>query len=385
MQLQATSLSPSEMGRYSRHLLLDEVGIEGQLRLKNARVLIVGTGGLGSPIALYLAAAGVGTIGLVDMDTVDLSNLQRQIIHNTSTVGQLKVDSAKKSLSQLNPDIIINTYNQKFSSENAINIAENYDIIIDGTDNFPTRYLVNDVSVFLGIPNIYGSIFKFDGQVSVFWPGKGPCYRCLYPEPPPQGLVPNCAEGGVIGVLPGIVGTIQANEAIKVILGTGHPLVNRLLLLDALEMEFREMQISRRATCEICGEHPSIKSLIDYDFFCGTDKNVNDDKHIVEIDCEQLEKILNEKASSIQLLDVRSPAERGIARIEPSLHIPLDMLALQHTILDQSLPIIIYCKSGIRGKKAANLLLELGYSQVFNLQGGINAWSQLIDSSIANY
>ncbi|HMW46883.1 MAG TPA: molybdopterin-synthase adenylyltransferase MoeB [Cellvibrionaceae bacterium] len=376
-------LQPEELGRYSRHLLLSEVGIDGQLKLKNAKVLLIGTGGLGSPIALYLAAAGVGTLGLVDMDVVDLSNLQRQVIHNTKTVGTLKVNSAAASIEKLNPFVKVNIYNEKFSSANAIDIARGYDIIIDGTDNFPTRYLVNDVSVLLGIPNIYGSIFKFDGQVSVFWPGKGPCYRCLYPEPPPDGLVPNCAEGGVIGVLPGMIGTIQANEAIKVILGIGHTLINRLLILDALEMTFRELSISRRHDCEICGDQPTIHAPIDYEVFCGIDRGKTAES-AQNINCTELANLL-EESSDLILLDVRTRAERQIAKIEGSIHIPLDELKESVEILDKNKLVIIYCKTGVRGRKAQDYLITEGFERVFNLEGGIVAWSAQIDQSIAAY
>lgn len=378
-------LSHDEIHRYSRHLLLPEVGIEGQKKLKAASVLIIGTGGLGSPIAMYLAAAGVGCIGLVDMDIVEVSNLQRQIIHGTDDVGSLKIESARKTIAQINPFVKVNSYCEKFTSENALDIAKDYDIIIDGTDNFPTRYLVNDVCVLLGKPNVYGSIFKFEGQASVFWAKKGPCYRCLYPEPPPEGLVPNCAEGGVIGVLPGMIGTIQANEAIKIILNQGEPLYSRLLVLDALAMQFRELSINKNPDCSLCGSHPTITSLIDYQQFCGiglkSDK-AEIDKH-QSISPSELEQLLEEE--SVLLVDIRTPEEHAICSIDGAILLPLQDLAYRFAELDRSKKIVVYCKSGIRGAKAVSLLNGEGYVDVRNLSGGVLAWAALNDQAMPTY
>lgn len=378
-------LSHEEIQRYSRHLLLPEVGLEGQKKLKAASVLIIGAGGLGSPITMYLAAAGVGCIGLVDMDIVEVSNLQRQIIHGTENVGELKIESAKRSIARINPFVNVKTYQEKFTAENAMEIARDYDIIIDGTDNFPTRYLVNDVCVLLGKPTVYGSIFRFEGQASVFSAKHGPCYRCLYPEPPPEGLVPNCAEGGVIGVLPGMIGTIQANEAIKIILGEGTPLYNRLLVLDALDMRFRELSISKNPDCQICGTNPTITHLIDYQHFCGispkTDAN--------NISAEQLITAteLSEKlaTSTVQIIDVRSAEEYAICAIPDSLLIPLAELPYRLNEINRNAEVIIYCKSGIRGSKAVSLLNDEGFPKVKNLAGGIKAWATEVDEAMPTY
>lgn len=378
-------LSHDEIQRYSRHLLLPEVGLEGQKKLKAASVLIIGAGGLGSPIAMYLAAAGIGSIGLVDMDIVETSNLQRQIIHGTDNVGDLKIESAKRTIARINPFVNVKTYQEKFTSDNALDIARDYDIIIDGTDNFPTRYLVNDVCVLLGKPNVYGSIFRFEGQASVFSAKHGPCYRCLYPEPPPEGLVPNCAEGGVIGVLPGMIGTIQANEAIKIILGEGRPLYSRLLVLDALDMRFREMSINKNPECQICSSNPIITKLIDYQHFCGiapkTDAATMRPEQLISP--AQLAKCLTNV--NIQLIDVRSPEEHAICAIQNSLLIPLADLPFRLGEIDKQREIVIYCKSGIRGAKAVNLLNEEGFIRVKNLTGGIKAWATEIDEAMPSY
>lgn len=378
-------LSHDEIQRYSRHLLLPEVGLEGQKKLKAASVLIIGAGGLGSPIAMYLAAAGIGSIGLVDMDIVETSNLQRQIIHGTDNVGDLKIESAKRTIARINPFVNVKTYQEKFTSDNALDIARDYDIIIDGTDNFPTRYLVNDVCVLLGKPNVYGSIFRFEGQASVFSAKHGPCYRCLYPEPPPEGLVPNCAEGGVIGVLPGMIGTIQANEAIKIILGEGRPLYSRLLVLDALDMRFREMSINKNPECQICSSNPTITKLIDYQHFCGiapkTDAATMRPEQLISP--AQLAKCLTNV--NIQLIDVRSPEEHAICAIQNSLLIPLADLPFRLGEIDKQREIVIYCKSGIRGAKAVNLLNEEGFIRVKNLTGGIKAWATEIDEAMPSY
>ncbi len=378
-------LSHEEIQRYSRHLLLPEVGLEGQKKLKAASVLIIGAGGLGSPIAMYLAAAGIGCIGLVDMDIVEASNLQRQIIHGTDNVGELKIESAKRSIARINPFVNVKIYNEKFTADNAMDIARDYDIIIDGTDNFPTRYLVNDVCVLLGKPTVYGSIFRFEGQASVFSAKHGPCYRCLYPEPPPEGLVPNCAEGGVIGVLPGMIGTIQANEAIKIILGEGMPLYNRLLVLDALDMRFRELSIQKNPHCQICGTNPTITQLIDYQHFCG----ISPKSETPDIAPEQLITAtqLAEKLSGtrIQLIDVRSAEEHAICAIPDSLLIPLAELPFRLHEINREAEIIIYCKSGVRGTKAVSLLNDEGFPQVKNLMGGIKAWANEIDEAMPTY
>jgi len=378
-------LSHEEIQRYSRHLLLPEVGLEGQKKLKAASVLIIGAGGLGSPIAMYLAAAGIGCIGLVDMDIVEVSNLQRQIIHGTENVGELKIESAKRTIARINPFVNVKVYQEKFTAENAMDIAREYDIIIDGTDNFPTRYLVNDVCVLLGKPTVYGSIFRFEGQASVFSAKHGPCYRCLYPEPPPEGLVPNCSEGGVIGVLPGMIGTIQANEAIKIILGEGIPLYNRLLVLDALDMRFRELSISKNPNCQICGTNPTITQLIDYQHFCGISPKTNTDT----ISADQLITAteLSEKlvTSTVQIIDVRSAEEYAICAIPDSLLIPLAELPYRLHEINRNAEVIIYCKSGIRGSKAISLLNDEGFLKVKNLVGGIKAWATEVDEAMPTY
>lgn len=375
-------LSQKETSRYARHLTLPEVGVGGQEKLKAASVLIIGTGGLGSPVSLYLAAAGVGRIGIVDFDRVEYSNLQRQIIHGTEDVGRSKVDSAAETIASINPLIQIDKFDQAFTSENALRIASDYDIIIDGTDNFATRYLVNDVCVLLGKPNCYGSIFRFEGQASVFGLADGPCYRCLYPQPPQPGLIPNCAEGGVLGILPGIVGTIQATEAIKIILGIGECLSGRLLLLDALEMKFRELKVNRDKNCPVCGDDPTITELIDYEQFCGVLK-ASDSQSPWDIEPTELKRRMD-VGDPLILLDVRESHEFDICNLAGTL-IPLGDLNRRHGELDRSMPIIVHCKMGGRSAKAVQLLRDAGFADVSNLKGGITAWSKQIDDSIPLY
>ncbi len=380
-------LSHEEIKRYSRHLLIPEVGLEGQEKLKSSSVLIVGTGGLGSPLALYLAAAGVGHIGLVDYDVVDFSNLQRQVIHGTENIGKLKVNSAKERLLDLNPQIKVTTYNKLFVSENAMEIAEGYDLIIDGTDNFPTRYLVNDVSVMLGIPNIYGSIFRFDGQVSIFDAKDGPCYRCVFPEPPPPGLVPSCAEGGVLGVLPGTIGTLQATEALKVLLNIGSNLKGRMLLYNALDLSFDFINLRKNPNCKICNENPEITELIDYEEFCGVPMNDHEDDSLDEkwdITAKALDELLKSDHAPL-LIDVRESHELAISKIDTARLIPLGQLASQLSSLDTADEIVLMCKSGARSGRALELLLGAGFRKLKNLKGGINGWAEDIDSSLPIY
>jgi sulfur-carrier protein adenylyltransferase/sulfurtransferase len=380
-------LSHSEIHRYSRHLLIPEVGLEGQKKLKAASVLVIGTGGLGSPVALYLAAAGVGRIGLVDYDVVDFSNLQRQVIHGTSKLGQLKVESARERMLDLNPDITVEVYNEPFTSHNAMRIAESYDILIDGTDNFPTRYLVNDVCVLLGKANVYGSIFRFDGQVSVFDARRGPCYRCLFPEPPPPGLVPSCAEGGVLGVLPGTIGSLQASEALKLILEIGEPMIGKLMLYNALDMSFDFVKLRKNPGCKICGENPEINELIDYEAFCGVPGHDHEEGSAgVGWDISALELSQRLKNNgSIRLIDVREPHELEISRIGGAELIPLGQLAARLSELDSAQEIVLFCKSGTRSTRALELLTSAGFRRVKNLKGGINAWAKEVDPSLPIY
>ena len=382
----AQSLSNDEIARYSRHLILPEVGMEGQLKLKAARVLCVGTGGLGSPLAFYLAAAGVGTLGLVDFDVVDSSNLQRQIIHSTKDVGRPKLDSAEEKLTALNPFMKIVKYNTMLLSDNAMEIFKDFDIVADGTDNFQTRYLVNDACVLSGKPNVYGSIFRFEGQASVFATKDGPCYRCLYPEPPPPGLVPSCAEGGVLGILPGLVGVIQATEVIKLILGQGEPLIGRLLLVDSLSMRFRELKLRKNPDCPVCGTHPTVTALIDYDQFCGIQPAAAADAKQIN-GVEQLEvtafKRQRDAGHAPFLLDVREPHEYQIAQIGGHL-IPQGDLPNRLNELDKNQEIVVHCKSGGRSQKAAELLQQSGF-KVKNLAGGITAWSDQVDARVPKY
>jgi adenylyltransferase/sulfurtransferase len=377
-----TTLDAGEIMRYSRHLLVPEIGLDGQKKLKASSVLLIGTGGLGSPLALYLAAAGVGRIGLVDFDVVDSSNLQRQIIHGTSNVGQPKIESAKARILDMNPLIQVDTYETALSSENALEIFRPYDVIVDGTDNFPTRYLTNDACVLLGKPNVYGSIFRFEGQASVFWAAEGPCYRCLYPEPPPPGLVPSCAEGGVLGVLPGVIGTIQATETIKLLLGIGEPLVGRLMLYDALRMRFREMRLHKDPECPVCGANPTVTELIDYQEFCGihpTNAESEDD-----ITATQLKQRLD-AGDPLMLLDVREPHEWDIAHLDGATLIPVSQVLSRAGELSTADEIVVYCKAGTRSARAVNELRSIGFRKLHNLRGGINAWSDEVDSSVAKY
>jgi len=377
-------MSPEQLKRYGRHIILPEVGMEGQERLNRSSVLIIGAGGLGSPAALYLAAAGVGTIGLVDFDSVDLTNLQRQILHTTDSVGTSKLSSATQRIQALNPTINVRTHDTRLTFENAMDIIAAYDVIIDGTDNFPTRYLVNDACVFLGKPNIYGSIFRFEGQASVFDSVRGPCYRCLYPEPPPPGLVPSCAEGGVFGVLPGIVGTIQATEAIKVLLDLGQTLIGRLLLVDALTMEFRTMKLRKDDQCPVCGPKATIKKLIDYEDWCTGIAGSNPSRNAFdEISVQELSEKLR-GAGTFQLVDVREDFEREIATIG-GIPIPLQELPGRMRELDVTREVIVYCHTGQRSGRAVAFLREQGFSKARNLLGGIEAWSQLIDQSVPRY
>jgi len=379
-------LSRDEILRYSRHLLIPEVGLEGQRRLKASSALIIGTGGLGSPVALYLAAAGIGRIGLVDYDVVDSSNLQRQVIHGTSTIGKLKVESAKAKLVDLNPDIQVDVYNEPFTSENALRIARDYDIILDGTDNFPTRYLTNDVAVFLGKPNVYASIYRFDGQASVFYAKEGPCYRCLFPEPPPPGLVPSCAEGGVLGVLPGTIGTIQATEALKVLLGIGEPLIGRLLLYNALDMTFDFVKLKKNPNCRVCGPNADIKELIDYEEFCGVPSHDHEEGSAgANWDITAPELAERVKTNHLKLLDVREPHELEISALPNAKNIPLGQLAARLSELDSAEEMVIFCKSGGRSARGLELLVSAGFKKVKNLKGGINAWAREVDSELPIY
>src|ERR1035437_7062130 len=378
-------LSRDEIGRYARHLILPDVGVEGQKRLKAARVLLIGAGGLGSPLALYLAAAGVGQIGLVDFDVVDVSNLQRQILHGTKDIGRKKVDSARERIADVNPFVELTTYDAALTSQNALGIIEKYDLVVDGTDNFPTRYLVNDACVMLGKPNVYGSVFRFEGQASVFSAKDGPCYRCLFPEPPPPGMVPSCAEGGVFGVLPGLVGMIQATEAIKLILGIGEPLIGRLLLVDALGAQFRTVKIRRNAACPACGTR-EITKLIDYDAFCGLkteDGRRKTEEAMPEITPVELAERL--RAGDVELIDVREPNEWDIARIPGARLIPLGDFPAAIPSLDRTRDIVVQCRSGMRSGKAVRQLQAAGFTKVKNLAGGILRWSDDVDPTVPKY
>jgi sulfur-carrier protein adenylyltransferase/sulfurtransferase len=382
----SAALSKEEIMRYSRHLIMPEVGMDGQLKLKQAKVLCIGTGGLGAPLGLYLAAAGVGRIGLVDFDKVDLTNLQRQILFDTNDIGRPKIEAATNRLRDLNPDIQIDTFETRLTSENALDILKDYDIVVDGTDNFPTRYLVNDACVILGKPNVYGSIFRFEGQITIFaYPG-GPCYRCLYPEPPPPGLVPSCAEGGVLGVLPGIVGAIQAAETLKLIIGKGESLVGRLLLFDALAMRFRELKLRKNPECPVCGEHPTITKLIDYEEFCGIrgEESASPVQAAVpEISPRELKARLD-RSDDLFILDVREPHEYQICNLGGHL-IPLGELSRRVNELDSSREIVAHCRSGKRSAEAVEFLRSAGFRKVLNLKGGILAWSDEVDASVPKY
>jgi adenylyltransferase/sulfurtransferase len=385
LQQQEVRLSKEEIQRYSRHLIMPEVGMEGQLKLKRARVLTIGTGGLGAPLGLYLAAAGVGHLGLVDFDVVDNSNLQRQVTFTTQDVGKPKSTAAKARLSALNPMIEITAYETRLTSDNALDLFRDYDIIVDGTDNFPTRFLVNDACVILGKPNVYGSIFRFEGQATVFgYPG-GPCYRCLYPEPPPPGLVPSCAEGGVLGVLPGIVGSIQAMETIKLILGTGEPLVGRLLLFDALAMRFRELKLKRNPECPVCGDHRTITKLIDYEEFCGIrgEEAPAMTDGIQEITAREL-KMRQDRGDKLFILDVREPHEYQICNLNGKL-IPLGELPRRVNELDSSVEMVVHCRSGKRSADAIHFLQTAGFKKLWNLKGGVLAWADEVDPKMPKY
>ena len=384
VQPATATLTNDEILRYSRHLIMPEVGMEGQQKLKAARVLCIGAGGLGSPLALYLAAAGVGTLGIVDFDVVDYTNLQRQIIHSTADVGRKKLDSAAEKLKAINPFLNIRKFETRLSSDNALELFRDFEIIADGTDNFPTRYLVNDACVLTGKPNVYGSIFRFEGQASVFAMKEGPCYRCLYPEPPPPGLVPSCAEGGVLGILPGLVGVIQATEAIKLILGKGDPLIGRLLLVDALGMKFRELKLRKNPDCPVCGKHPSITKLIDYNEFCGIRGEEKPmEVGVPEIQVEELKSRLD-SGEDVFVLDVREPHEYQICNTNGYL-IPLGDLPKRVHELDSSREIVAHCRSGARSAKAVDFLRQAGFKKVHNLAGGILAWADRVDPKMPKY
>jgi adenylyltransferase/sulfurtransferase len=382
-------LSGDEITRYSRHLIMPEVGVEGQRKLKAAKVLCIGAGGLGSPAAMYLAAAGIGTLGIVDFDVVDFSNLQRQIIHGTPDVGRTKLESAKTRLNALNPNVQIETYDEALSSENALRLFAPYDVILDGTDNFPTRYLVNDACVLTGKPNAYGSIFRFEGQASVFATKEGPCYRCLYPEPPPPGLVPSCAEGGVFGVLPGIIGVIQATETIKLILGAGEPLIGRFLIYDALRMRFRELKLRKDADCPVCGTHPTVTKLIDYEQFCGVAPHqvaaaAAPPTSMDALTSKELKAELD-RGDQVVIVDVREPQEYQINRLPGSILIPLGDLPKRYVELDPNANIVTQCKSGVRSAKAQDFLRSKGFTRVRNLTGGVLGWIDQVDPSQPKY
>jgi len=380
-------LSHEEILRYSRHLLIPEVGLAGQRKLKASSTLVIGTGGLGSPVALYLAAAGVGRLGLVDYDVVDGSNLQRQVVHGTGTVGKLKVESARLRLLDLNPDIQVDAFNEPFTSANAMRIAEPFDILVDGTDNFPTRYLSNDLCVLTGKPNVYAAVFRFEGQASVFYAKEGPCYRCLFPEPPPPGLVPSCADAGVLGVLPGTIGTIQATEAIKMLLGIGSPLVGRLLLYNALDMTFEYVKLKKNPNCKICGPHPEVTRLIDYDAFCGV-PGIGHDEGSAGKDWDITATDLAAKighGEKMRLIDVREPHELEISYIAGAELFPLGELASRLPELDSAQEMVVFCKAGTRSRRALELLVSAGFRKVKNLKGGINAWAKEVDLSLPVY
>jgi molybdopterin/thiamine biosynthesis adenylyltransferase/rhodanese-related sulfurtransferase len=380
----AEPLTNDEILRYSRHLVLPEVGMEGQRKLKAARVLCVGAGGLGSPVALYLAAAGVGTMGLVDFDVVDFTNLQRQVIHTTADVGRKKLDSASEKIAAINPNVQLKRFETRLTSENALQILAGFDMVVDGTDNFPTRYLVNDACVLTGIPNVYGSIFRFEGQASVFATADGPCYRCIYPEPPPPGLVPSCAEGGVLGILPGLLGVIQATEAVKLIIGVGDPLIGRLLLVDALGMQFRQMRLRKNPDCPVCGQHRTVTKLIDYNQFCGIrGEEIVPVSGVPDMEPEELKRRLD-AGDDLFILDVRGPSEYQICNLGGHL-IPLNDLPKRLHELDPSREIVVHCKLGPRSAKAVEFLRQSGFRKVYNLKGGIRAWADRVDRKLPKY
>jgi len=380
-------LTNEEIRRYSRHLILPEVGLAGQRKIRNTSVLCIGAGGLGSPIAMYLAAAGIGRIGIVDFDVVDYSNLQRQILHTDGDVGRSKAESAKATIHGINPNVQVDLYNTRISAENALDLVRPYDIVVDGTDNFPTRYLTNDACVLLKKPNVYGSIFRFEGQASVFAPHLGgPCYRCLYPEPPPPGMVPSCAEGGVLGVLPGIIGCIQATEILKLAIGKGSTLIGRLLLFNALDMKFKELKLRRDPKCPLCGDHPTIRELIDYEQFCGiVPETATPGANPDEVSIQDVKRVLGDKSSSIRVIDVREADEYEIARIPGVPLFPLSTLPQRFTELDPNQQIYIHCKSGKRSMKALDFLRQQGFKYIKSVKGGIEAWSDEIDSSVPKY
>jgi len=383
-------LSQDEVLRYSRHLILPEVGVEGQEKLKKSSVLLIGMGGLGSPLGLYLAAAGIGKLGLIDFDLVDYSNLQRQVIHTTADVGRPKVESGRDKIQAINPNVQVEIHRERLSAANILEVIKPYDVVIDGTDNFPTRYLVNDACVFQKKPNIYGSIFRFEGQATVFDPTRGPCYRCLYPEPPPPGMVPSCAEGGVLGILPGTIGLIQATETIKLILGVGEPLIGRLLLYNALDAKYREVKIQKDPDCPVCSKNPTITQLIDYEQFCGIKKSegtgvATGQTRIPEISVQELADLKKGGNGKFVLIDVREPEEFQIAKIEGAKLIPLGQIQSRVNELDSADDIVVHCHYGGRSAKAVEFLRQIGFKKVRNLVGGIDAWSQEIDSKIARY
>jgi sulfur-carrier protein adenylyltransferase/sulfurtransferase len=381
----AVQLSKDEILRYSRHLIMPEVGMEGQLKLKQAKVLCIGAGGLGSPLSLYLAAAGVGKLGFVDFDVVDVTNLQRQVVHGTKDVGKSKLQSAAETLADINPYVQVVPFETRLSSENALDIFRDFDIVADGTDNFPTRYLVNDTCVLLGKPNVYGSIFRFEGQVSVFYAEQGPCYRCLYPEPPPPGLVPSCAEGGVLGVLPGIVGCLQALETIKVILGKGDSMIGRLLLFDALGLKFRELKLRKNPECPVCGLNRTITQLIDYEQFCGIRGGEQEQKgKVPEISAPELKRLMDEERHFV-LIDVREPHEYAINRIAGSKLIPLGDVPKRMNELNSADEIVVHCLAGTRSAQAVQLLMKAGFRKIHNLKGGIRAWVDQVDPAMPRY
>ena len=378
------ALSPAEIRRYSRHLILPEVGMAGQLKLKQSSAIVIGAGGLGVPLLQYLSAAGVGRIGVVDSDVIDPTNLQRQVLYGTKDVGRRKIEVAKERVQQINPNIDVQTYETRLTSENALEIMKDYDVIIDGTDNFPTRYLVNDASVLLKKPNVYGSIFRFEGQASVFWAEKGPCYRCLYAEPPPPGLVPSCAEGGVLGVLPGIVGSIQAIETIKVLLGKGDTLVGRLLVFDALRMKFRELRLRKNPECPVCGEHPTVNELIDYEEFCGLRGPSEQVSEEFQITVDELKDKID-KDQEVVLLDVRERMEWEIARLQKAVLMPVAQVPGRVNELSTADEIVVYCKTGSRSARITNFLRELGFRKVKNLVGGIDEWAERVEPEMPRY